>query len=61
MYAPSYGYQQVVFEATGLGAGSHTLLVMNTGHEEPVIDGHVSGHRCGRSGECGGAGGDVAV
>ena len=40
----SYGYQQVVFEATGLGAGSHTLQVMNTGHEEPVIDGHVSGH-----------------
>ena len=34
-----YGYQQVVFEATGLGAGSHTLQVINTGTKNPSSSG----------------------
>ena len=34
-----YGYQQVVFEATGLGAGSHTLQVINTGTKNPASTG----------------------
>ena len=35
MYAPAYGYQQVVFEQSGLSAGSHSLLVTNTGTKNP--------------------------
>ena len=41
MYAPAFCYQQVVFEATGLAAGSHTLSVVNTGTKNRVVDGHV--------------------
>ncbi len=35
MYAPSYSYQQVVFEQAGLSAGSHTLKVQTTGTSNP--------------------------
>src|SRR6056297_3651515 len=31
MYAPTYSYQEVVFEQVGLSAGAHTLKVVNTG------------------------------
>jgi hypothetical protein len=39
MYAPSYAYQQVVFEQAGLSAGAHTLQVVNTGTKNPAGSG----------------------
>ena len=39
MYAASYGYQQVVFERTGLSAGAHTLEVVNTGRKNAAAFG----------------------
>ncbi len=36
LYSPTWAYQAVVFEATGLGAGEHTLTVTNTGTADPA-------------------------
>jgi hypothetical protein len=38
-YASSYSYQQVVFEQSGLAAGSHTLRVTNTGTKNSSASG----------------------
>ncbi len=39
MYSPSYQYQQVVFEQSGLPAGPHTLEVVNTATNNPPSTG----------------------
>ena len=39
MYAETYSYQQVVFEAAGLSAGSHVLVVTNTGTTSAPLGG----------------------
>jgi hypothetical protein len=39
MYAPSYSYQQVVFEQAGLSPGSHTLRIVTMAATNPLSTG----------------------
>jgi hypothetical protein len=36
MYAPSYSYQQVVFQQAGLSPGSHTLRIVTMAATNPL-------------------------